>query len=124
MLGHLNNLIYMQFAEEGRVRYFHDVFPKDVTDGFWGENGVILADIQTSFIKQVKWPATIVVGSRMVRFGNSSAEFSNGLFVNGELVARVKSILVWMNYSENKSVTWPQSVRTAVENYEPLKLEK
>lgn len=123
MLAHLNNLVYMQFAEEGRVRYFHDVFPKSVQEGFWDKQGVILADIQCSFLKQVNWPAELTVGTRIARLGNSSADLINGLFLEGELVARLKSVIVWMNYQENRSEAWPQVLKDAVRQYEPVKVE-
>lgn len=123
MLGHLNNLVYMQLAEEGRVRYFHDVFPKEVLETFWHQNGVILADIQCSFLKPVNWPSDIEVGTRIARVGNSSAELINGLFVEGELVARLKSVIVWMNYAENRSQPWPDAVKNAIRQYEKIPVE-
>lgn len=123
MLGHLNNLVYMQLAEEGRVRYFHEVFPKSALDTFWDQNGVILADIQCSFLKQVNWPADMEIGTRIARIGNSSAELLNGLFVEGELVARLKSVIVWMNYADNRSEAWPEEVKSAIKHYEKLPVE-
>ncbi len=117
-LGHLNNAKYLTYLETGRIDYFtrlHNIQFEPSVD-----QGVILADLNISFLQQVHHPADLEIGSSITRLGNSSLDLNASIFVKNEPspVAASKAILVWFNYKENHSQPIPQSVRDKIIAFE------
>lgn len=104
-LGHVNNLIYLRWAETARVEYITRV-------GLWQFSapekiGPILASISCNFLRPVTYPDTIYVGARITSIGNSSMRMAHRIVSasQGEVAAELDSTLVLLNYDTAKSVT-------------------
>lgn len=121
MLGHVNNVQYFRFAEEARVTWISKIVPNP-TELFSGE-GLILADIQCQFIRQLRWPVTIEVGSRVVKMGRSSMTILNPIFEQAVAApaAVARAVVVWFDYQAQCSKPIPESVRVAIRAFETLK---
>ena len=116
--GHVNNLVYLKWAETARVQYLMRI-------GLWAQlppSGVapILAAISCSYRKPVQYPDTVRIGTRIAKIGNSSLRMEHRIVSErlGALVAEVESTLVVLDYAQMKSVPVPAEVRRAIEELE------
>jgi acyl-CoA thioester hydrolase len=118
-LGHVNNVIYFRYAETGRISYFDTVLGND--PALWGVNGPILADIQCQFLRQLRYPAQLEVGTRVARLGGKSLVVESGIFraEEQEPVAKSRAVVVWFDYKAQKAVPVPEDVRARFIAYEP-----
>lgn len=118
-LNHVNNSVYHNYIELGRVTYFRDVLRDQVN---WDENGFILARTEIDHLVQVHLNDEIYCCTRVVGFGNKSMTIRNAIIrrENGRITecARVKGILVAMDYVNNLSIPVPSEWRQLMETYE------
>lgn len=122
-IGHVNNTIYFRYVESGRIAYFRAIEATPAGGQFEGE-GPILADIQCSFIGQLRYPATIDIGTRTTKLGGKSFAIEAGIFVQGEdePAATSKGVVVWFDYTNQRTATIPDDLRqriVALENVTP-----
>jgi acyl-CoA thioester hydrolase len=119
-LGHVNNAMYFRYAESGRIAYFTTV-GADVGLAGGGE-GPILADIQCSFLGQVKYPAQLEIGTRTAKLGTKSFTIEAGMFLAGEdtPVATSRAVVVWFDYVQQTSAPLPDELRQRVLEYEAV----
>lgn len=121
-LAHVNNVIYFRWWETSRVTYAKrigmfggDTFPPDGP-----RNGSVLAGIQCNFRKQLTWPDSVQVGSRIKRVGNSSLEIEHRLLsasVDG-LIADAVSTMVAFDFDQQKTVRVSDEIRAAIRELE------
>lgn len=116
MLGHINNARYFTFDESARLEYFDPMIRVD--SGFWKDSGFILARIECDFIAQVHHPAQVQFGFRIRRIGRSSMNTEGGLFVDGQLAAVTRGVLVWFDYRSNRTEPVPDSARAFIRSRE------
>ena len=118
-LGHVNNAVYFRYIESGRIAYFNAI-GADADLGGGGE-GPILADIQCSFIGQLRYPAQIDVGTRTAKIGTKSFTVEAGIFLAGDdaPIATSKAVVVWFDYVNQRTAPLPDAMRQRV-----LELEK
>ncbi|OZI45431.1 thioesterase [Bordetella genomosp. 5] len=107
-LNHLNNTLYFRLMEEARMRILYDsglTLP--------AEQGPILAHASCDFLRPLTYPATVRVTHTLARLGRSSMEFELTLEKVGDDAgpyARGRNVLVWMDYTANRSAPWPAEV--------------
>lgn len=123
-LGHVNNVQYFRYSEEARTAWMQ-LLSEGMQDLWSGGQGPILADIQCQFIQQLHHPATVQLGTRAVRLGNSSIQVSQGFFIAGTdaPVASSQSRIVWFDYDKQRSASIPDVMRErlrAMENIAPI----
>ncbi|MGH8529591.1 MAG: acyl-CoA thioesterase [Nevskiales bacterium] len=124
-LGHVNNVQFLRYAEDARVTWVErmrtGLQQADLTD-----EGPILADIQCSFLRQLRWPAAVEIGARAERIGRSSMTLINPVFEAGqtEPVAIARAVIVWFDYKAQKSVPVPEPLRAAIRQFEVLAPEE
>lgn len=108
-LGHLNNTSYALYAEQGRV---------DFLDQFRGEGVyLILAHISLDFLKQVRFRDAVFVLTRIAKVGRTSVTLEQEVYGNGDLAARVRSVVVMFDYKAQTPVPIPASVRAQLTPY-------
>lgn len=122
-LGHINHAMYFRYIEEGRINWIDHL--SQGRDGLWDKEGLILADIQCSFIRQMKHPVTVEVGTRISKIGRSSMTVEAAVFEAGsESPAAVsKGIVVWFDYVAQKTAPVPAWLREAIVDMEPISPE-
>ncbi len=123
-LGHINHAMYFRYIEEGRTTWIARLF-KD-RDGLWEKEGLILADIQCSYIKQLKHPVTVEVGTRVSKIGRSSMTIEAAVFEVGEAspAAISRGIVVWFDYQQQQTAPVPDWLRDAIRDMETLPPEE
>lgn len=118
MLGHLNNAIFLRFLESARIAYIKDIYDLELAPDT--VEGWVIVDLNCSFKGQVHHPASLDIGSRITRVGNSSAIIEAAIFPAEEdhPVFTSTATIVWCNYSEGAAVRIPDFVRDATREFE------
>lgn len=115
---HVNNVSYLRWCETGRVDYLRRIglFPELPPKGL----GPILASLTCHYRRQLKYPDTVEVGTRVSAIRNSSFRMDH-LVVSrslGEVAADVESTIVTVDYATGKSARVPEAVREAIARLE------
>jgi acyl-CoA thioester hydrolase len=110
-LGHVNNVVYLQYLESARIGFFEDKGWNSVEIGSTGQGPVVVA--QTfNYRRQLHYPAEVEVGVACTEVRRRSFVLSYGVFRKGsdELIGDGNTILAWLDYTANKSVEIPAGV--------------
>lgn len=109
-LGHVNNIVFFQFAESARIAYFDTVglaeFKQQPTDG----PGMVSAHL--NFRRQLKYPGTVRVTAHVTRIGEKAFTMSYTLCDTADdfVVADGESVLVWVDYAASKAKPLPAAL--------------
>lgn len=111
-LGHINNAVYSTFLEAGRT-----ALVQPLLDASGDPNiDIVLARVIIDYLKELTYPGTVDIGTRVKRMGTKSITFGNGVFKGGtdECVATGEAVLVFFDTEARKSVEPPPPVRAAL----------
>ena len=113
--GHVNNVVYFRWFESARIDLLN-ACPSQVSMSGSGL-GPILASIKCDYKRQLRFPDTVCVGSRISRVGRSSADISHAVFssVQGEIVAEGVSVIVVFDYTTQRVTRIPDDLRLKFE---------
>lgn len=123
--GHVNNVIYFRWFESARIDYMNlldsDVFAVERTAS---PIGPILASIKGDYKKQLKFPDTIHVGTKVTRLGNSSIRIDHAIYSEAHkaIATTGESVVVVFDYPANKPVRIPDSLKQAICEFEGREL--
>ncbi len=117
--GHVNNVVYLRWAETARVEYLARI-------GLWDAMlsatsvGPILASISCDYRRPLTYPDTVHVDARVTYIGTSSFRMRHRIVSErlGAVVAEVDSTVVAFDYKRAKSVPLPPDSRRAIEALE------
>ena len=117
-LGHINNVQFVRFIENGRLAYFEQLCGLRLEPGV--SQGFVIASLQVDFLSQVHHPAELEVGTRVSRLGNSSFDVEASIFFKDhhEPVFTSIGICVWYDFDRNRSQPIPEQTREAIVNFE------
>jgi acyl-CoA thioester hydrolase len=121
-MGHVNNAMFFTFDESGRIGYFQELMKDD--SRFWKDYGFILAHVEADFIAQLRYPATLEIGTRVSRIGGRSLNTLSAMFSEGKLIAVTKGVVVWFDYGKQQTLPIPSHVRTLINGFERVKPEQ
>jgi acyl-CoA thioester hydrolase len=113
--GHVNNVIYFRWFESARIDLLN-VFESSVTMSGSGL-GPILASIKCDYRRQLHFPDTVSIGSRITRVGRSSADIGHAIVSHrqGQFVAEGSSVIVIYDYSAKRVTRIPDDLRVLFE---------
>lgn len=113
--GHVSNVIYFRWFESARIDLL-DAFRSAVTMSGSGL-GPILASITCDYRRQLHFPDTVSVGSRITRVGRSSADIGHSMFSHqqGQVVAEGSSVIVIYDYTAKRVTRIPDDLRLLFE---------
>jgi acyl-CoA thioester hydrolase len=106
-LGHVNNCVYFQFCEDGRIAYFEGLGLERLrtrpTDG----PGMVQAGL--NFRRQLKYPGTVRIETHCTAVGSKSFTLSYTIFdgADGAVSADGSSVCVWVDYAAGKAMPLP-----------------
>jgi acyl-CoA thioester hydrolase len=116
--GHVNNTIFFRWFESARIAYMGRL---GFSGGEGGQGiGPILAHIGCHFRRQVKFPDTVQIGTRVTRLGRSSMTVVHCIVSESEhaVVADGESTIVVFNYSTQRPSAIPDELRAAITQLE------
>ena len=131
MLGHINNVLYARYYESARLSYLREALAIDFINP--DKTGIILADMKIAYLKQLHHPASMSIGARISRIGNSSLQLDAAVFIDADkvdsdevdadgheqqVISTSRATLVWFDYANNKALKIPESQRQMIAEFE------
>jgi acyl-CoA thioester hydrolase len=123
MFGHVNNTVFFRWFESARIAYLDRI---GLSRLMAGENlGPILASITCNYRRQLTFPDTVEIGSRITRIGRTSMTMVHALHSRAQaaLVADGESTIVAFDYQAQRPVPVPEEIRAAIAAIEGGRLE-
>lgn len=113
--GHVNNIVYFRWFESARIDLLNDCHSAVTMSG--SGLGPILASIKCDYRRQIRFPDTVYVGSKITRVGRSSAEISHAIVSTEhmEVVAEGVSVVVIFDYTAQRVTRIPDDLRQQFE---------
>ena len=109
--GHVNNAVYSTYFETGRVGIIYDA---DVGLQVEGATSV-LARAEIDYLKELRWPGTIEIGTGIAEIGRSSYVFGQAIFHEGTCAARCRSTMVLIDRATRRSCPLPPELLARLE---------
>lgn len=113
--GHVNNVVYFRWFETARIDLLNAL---DSAVSMSGKGlGPILASIGCNYRKQLRYPDTVVIGSRITRVGKSSADIGHIVVSLQQscIVADGSSVIVVFDYDAQRATRIPDDLRRQFE---------
>jgi acyl-CoA thioester hydrolase len=111
--GHINNAVFSVFLETGRVEVLYNpenpLYDKDFS--------FVIVNINLSLLAEIKWPGIVEIGSAVLKLGNSSINFVQGLYQNNQLVATAETIIVHVDNTTKRSKPLSKETRILLNQY-------
>jgi len=101
--GHVNNAVYPTFFETGRVLRIYDPEHGFQVDGCT----TVLARIEIDFLRELRWPGTVEIGTAIAEIRRSSYVFTQAIFFEDACAARARSTMVLINRETRKARPLP-----------------
>jgi acyl-CoA thioester hydrolase len=122
-MAHVNNAKYFTYCESARMSYFDAIRLYEHAEH--EAHGPALVSATCNFLRQVRYPAKLAVGTRVSKIGRSTFTHEYLIWRQGseEVVADGNAVVVWVDYAAGKSVSLPASVKAAIEELEGRRLD-
>jgi acyl-CoA thioester hydrolase len=111
--GHVNNAVFATFLESGRVPILYGPDKPIAPEGA----SFVIARLVLDFRLEIHWPGEVLVGTSVLRLGNSSVTLGQGIFCNGRCAATAETVIVLVDDATRKSRPLPETTRKAFEKY-------
>ena len=111
-MGHVNNVVYLQYLESGRIAYFEAKGWNSANMGS-DRQGPVVVSQTFNYRRQLRYPADIEVGVSCSEVRRRSFVLSYGIFRKGddELIGDGSTVLVWLDYAAGIVMEIPPEVR-------------
>ena len=113
-LGHVSNTVYPAYLEFGRLQYF--IAAKDPESGPFAFAHVT-AELQLRYVAACFYDEPLLVRSKLVRLGRSSAEMEQALVGAGESLRALSRVAI-VRSDGNVTSPWSEAQRAALETFE------
>ena len=111
-LGHINNATVATWFEDARRPIFQ-IFIPDLDPKKWN---LIIARLEIDYLAQASYTDKTEIQTTLPKIGNSSMTVEQLAIQNGTQVAKGKTIMVYFDYSLNKSIPIPSDIKQKLEN--------
>lgn len=126
-MGHVNNAVYLTYAEAARLGWWSDVTGELIIREGDRSEGLILAEIEVAFRSPVLFGETVTVETRATRIGRTSLGLEHRMTaatVDGpvRVVGIVGSVIVRYDYETERPIAWRPEVVERIEAFEGRRL--
>ncbi len=104
--GHVNNAVYPTYFETGRVGFIYDSETGLQVEGCT----TVMARLEIDFLKELRWPGNVEVGTGIAEIGRSSYVFSQAIFHEGGCAARARATMVLIDRQTRKARALPPAL--------------
>ena len=111
--GHVNNAVFNQFFETGRIELLYNPMEPLYADGC----SFVIANLKADYLAEIKWPGIVYIGTGVVRIGNSSLHLVQGIFQDDKLVALGETVIVQVENQTSKSKISSQHAKHKLTTY-------
>ncbi|MCC5914804.1 MAG: acyl-CoA thioesterase [Balneolaceae bacterium] len=109
-LNHVNNSVINSYFEEARINFIQHVpeFRKSMDTA----RSFVLVHLELSYIKPIVYGDSLIVGSSVLEYGNSSIKAIQAIYESStkELKAVAETTGVWFNLKTNRPDRLPEVV--------------
>ncbi|SMO75020.1 acyl-CoA thioesterase [Gracilimonas mengyeensis] len=106
-LNHVNNALFNTYLEEARIKFLAEVgqMQSEFTDG----KTFVLVKSTIEYLKQIKYPATVLVGTGIGEVGNTSITAKQGLYhkESKDLLGVAETTGVWFDMKNQRPTRLP-----------------
>ena len=111
MIGHVNNVAFAALLESGRTAFGHaNLFPHVPQDAL-----VVMARVEIDYRRELHWPLTVDVGTRIVGIGRTSYVMGQGIFRGDTCATTGRTTLVMIDRQTRRSAALPDGYRAVLE---------
>jgi acyl-CoA thioester hydrolase len=96
--GHVNNAVFSTYFETGRVAMFRD---GDLGIGVANATYVLVRQ-EIDFLRELRWPGDVVVGTALAVLGRSSFTVAQAVFAGDECAAAGRATMVMLDTVSRK----------------------
>jgi acyl-CoA thioester hydrolase len=111
--GHVNNAAFSTFLETGRVEILYNSDLSLIEDN----SSFVIASLKLDFLKEIKWPGRVDIGTGVSKIGNSSIIIFQKLFQNDECVAKAETVIVQVDDASGKSKSLTENAKKTLSNW-------
>nr|WP_246246138.1 thioesterase family protein [Paenibacillus lemnae] len=116
MLGHVNNVSYFMYFEQGRIEYFEHL---NLTDELFSQKAVsVVADLECQYLAQMYLKDPLILHVRVAEIGRSSMEIQYAIMVKDQLKAAGRGTIVLVDTASGKSTPIPEEARRVISDFE------
>lgn len=112
ILRHVNNVALAEYFEAGRTAFVYDVIELAGVDQ---SNEFVLARLVIDFLKELNYPGSCEVGSRLIRIGNKSMTSGYGIFQGDICYATSEAVNVFYDLKTRTTMAPAPGVRAILE---------
>jgi acyl-CoA thioester hydrolase len=111
--GHVNNAVFSTYFESGRVAMFR---MRDLGTGV-PNSTFVLARQEIDFMRELRWPGNVLVGTALVELGRSSFTLLQAIFDGERCAAASRAIMVMLDATTRKSQPLPPEIVAQLEQW-------
>ena len=110
-MGHVNNCAYAAYAEAGRTMFLGGLLDSEMHPSI----DFILASVKIDYLKEIYYPGSVNIGTRILKLGTKSMTLGTGMFLDGEAVAIAESVNLFFDMQTRKTIPIPEDLRPGLE---------
>ncbi len=111
MIGHVNNVAFAALLESGRTAFGQaNLFPH-MPAGML----VVMARVEIDYRRELHWPLTVDVGTRIIAVGRASYVMGQGIFRGDTCATTGRTTLVMISRETRRSAPMPDAYRAVLE---------
>jgi acyl-CoA thioester hydrolase len=103
---HVNNAVYSTYFETGRVVMFRD---PDLSVGV-ADVTFVLAHAEIDFLRELRWPGDLMVGTALKHFGRRSFVVAQAIFQGDDCAATGDFTMVTVDKKSRQPIPLPDAV--------------
>jgi acyl-CoA thioester hydrolase len=111
--GHISNAVFAVCCQNARMELLHD--PRRIPLPIDGQ--FVIARLEIDFLGEMRWPGSVVIGSRCEHVGRTSLVMTQALFVDERCAASAKSTVVLMDRATRRAVPLPPETARALQAF-------
>jgi acyl-CoA thioester hydrolase len=109
-LGHVNNAAIAAYLEHARCALLLPLVRASGTANL----DIVLARIIIDYLKELRYPGDIEVGTRMARIGNKSFVVVSSVFAGGTCAVTSEATIVFFDTAARRAAAPPDHIRQAL----------
>jgi len=113
MLGHVNNVAYAALIESGRIAFFREGLGAPLPPGAL----TVMVRIEIDYRAELHYPATVHIGSTLMRIGRTSLVIGSSVFRGDLCAATSVTTLVLIDSKTRRPVAIPDEARAVLETH-------
>lgn len=119
--GHVNNVVHFRWMESARIEYFRQAGLGQMMSN--QGQGPILASIKCDYRRQITFPDTLIISASVTSIGRTSLKMAHLLYSTAQqaVAAQGESVVVMFDYTTQRPVPVPDSIRATLDALEGRK---